>query len=74
MVHRWRVGGSGLSADPVRVVRSPAATQALADIFAGDIAAHPTDWHMLQPFWLTDREGADVDVTKDIDVDQRRAS
>lgn len=34
----------------------PAATQALADVFAGDIAAHPTDWHMLQPFWLTDHE------------------
>jgi KDO2-lipid IV(A) lauroyltransferase len=34
----------------------PAATQALADIFAGDIAAHPADWHMLQKFWLTDLE------------------
>ncbi|QWF84197.1 phosphatidylinositol mannoside acyltransferase [Amycolatopsis sp. CA-230715] len=32
----------------------PAATQALADVFAGDIAAHPTDWHMLQKFWLSD--------------------
>ncbi|AUI58439.1 phosphatidylinositol mannoside acyltransferase [Amycolatopsis sp. BJA-103] len=32
----------------------PAATQALADIFAGDIAAHPADWHMMQKFWLTD--------------------
>lgn len=29
----------------------PAATQALADVFAGDIAAHPTDWHMMQPVW-----------------------
>lgn len=35
----------------------PAATQALADIFAGDIAAHPTDWHMLQPFWTADFPG-----------------
>ncbi|GAB2769925.1 phosphatidylinositol mannoside acyltransferase [Amycolatopsis magusensis] len=35
----------------------PAATQALADIFAGDIAAHPTDWHMLQPFWTADYPG-----------------
>lgn len=34
----------------------PAATQALADIFAGDIAAHPTDWHMLQKFWIADLE------------------
>jgi KDO2-lipid IV(A) lauroyltransferase len=34
----------------------PAATQALADIFAGDIAAHPADWHMLQKFWIADLE------------------
>ena len=32
----------------------PAATQAMADIFAGDIAAHPTDWHMLQKLWAAD--------------------
>ncbi|WP_033293561.1 phosphatidylinositol mannoside acyltransferase [Amycolatopsis jejuensis] len=32
----------------------PAATQAIADVFAGDIAAHPADWHMLQPFWPAD--------------------
>jgi KDO2-lipid IV(A) lauroyltransferase len=29
-------------------------TQALADQFARDIAAHPEDWHMLQPQWLAD--------------------
>src|SRR5699024_10592940 len=28
-----------------------AATQALADVFAGDIAAPPADWHMMQPAW-----------------------
>jgi lauroyl/myristoyl acyltransferase len=42
---------------PIRVAgtaRVPAATQALADIFAADIAAHPTDWHMLQKLWLAD--------------------
>jgi KDO2-lipid IV(A) lauroyltransferase len=33
----------------------PAATQAMADVFAGDIAAHPADWHMMQRVWLTDR-------------------
>lgn len=32
----------------------PAAIQALADIFAGDIAAHPTDWHMMQKLWTAD--------------------
>jgi phosphatidylinositol dimannoside acyltransferase len=29
-------------------------TQALADVFATNIAAHPADWHMLQPQWLAD--------------------
>lgn len=29
-------------------------TQALADRFAINIAAHPQDWHMLQPLWLAD--------------------
>lgn len=33
----------------------PAATQQVADTFAGDIAAHPADWHMLQRFWTADR-------------------
>ncbi|WP_084477904.1 phosphatidylinositol mannoside acyltransferase [Nocardia jejuensis] len=30
------------------------ATQALADRFAANIAAHPADWHMLQPMWESD--------------------
>jgi KDO2-lipid IV(A) lauroyltransferase len=29
-------------------------TQTLADQFAKNIAAHPEDWHMLQPQWLAD--------------------
>jgi KDO2-lipid IV(A) lauroyltransferase len=29
-------------------------TQALADRFARNIAAHPADWHMMQPQWLSD--------------------
>lgn len=29
-------------------------TQALADRFEAGIAAHPMDWHMLQPQWLAD--------------------
>jgi KDO2-lipid IV(A) lauroyltransferase len=32
----------------------PAVTQALADVFAADIAEHPADWHMLQRLWLAD--------------------
>lgn len=31
-----------------------AITQTLADRFAVNIAAHPEDWHMLQPQWLAD--------------------
>jgi lauroyl/myristoyl acyltransferase len=31
-----------------------AITQVLADRFARNIAAHPADWHMLQPQWLAD--------------------
>lgn len=29
-------------------------TQAMADRFARGIAAHPEDWHMMQPQWLAD--------------------
>ncbi|MGA8331301.1 MAG: hypothetical protein WB777_18685, partial [Mycobacterium sp.] len=29
-------------------------TQALADVFARNIAEHPADWHMFQPQWLAD--------------------
>lgn len=39
----------------------PAATQALADVFAGDIAAHPADWHMMQPVFSSDEAGIDRD-------------
>ncbi|QII06417.1 phosphatidylinositol mannoside acyltransferase [Rhodococcoides fascians A25f] len=30
------------------------ATQTLADHFAAGIRAHPADWHMLQPLWMSD--------------------
>lgn len=33
-------------------------TQAMADAFAVDIAAHPADWHMLQRLWLADLDPA----------------
>lgn len=38
----------------------PAAVQATADIFAGDIAAHPTDWHMMQKLWTADFDDVQV--------------
>lgn len=43
--HSWRHEGVNAVA---------AATQAMADVFAADIAARPEDWHMLQPLWLVD--------------------
>ncbi len=42
--------GDGRLRDRVRT-----GTQALADVFAREIALHPQDWHMLQRFWLADR-------------------
>ncbi|TXS51722.1 phosphatidylinositol mannoside acyltransferase [Streptomyces sp. t39] len=45
------VPGSG-----TRMEKTSAMTQALADAFAGGIAEHPEDWHMLQRLWLADLE------------------
>lgn len=39
-----------------------AMTQALADVFAETIAAHPEDWHMLQRLWLADLDRTRVAV------------
>ena len=33
-------------------------TLALAGAFEHQIAAHPIDWHMLQPIWVSDRDAA----------------
>lgn len=64
-VHCWfedgDVQGWGISLQPaldcssgdVRVI-----TQALADQFAANIAAHPADWHMMQPQWFADLSDA----------------
>ena len=53
--------GWGLTIDPPIEVpsghlrdRVAYGTQALADFFAREIAAHPVDWHMLQKLWLAD--------------------
>jgi lauroyl/myristoyl acyltransferase len=39
-----------------RAEKTSSMTQALADVFAGGIAEHPEDWHMLQRLWLGDLE------------------
>ncbi|MBV2354463.1 phosphatidylinositol mannoside acyltransferase [Streptomyces sp. J2-1] len=41
-----------------RRARTSVMTQALADAFAGGIAEHPQDWHMLQRLWLADLDPA----------------
>ncbi|KXF52322.1 phosphatidylinositol mannoside acyltransferase [Rhodococcus sp. SC4] len=56
-VHCWFTdGGWGFRIDPPidTTMGVAAATQALADRFETNIAAHPEDWHMLQPLWLSD--------------------
>ncbi|AIA02496.1 MULTISPECIES: phosphatidylinositol mannoside acyltransferase [Streptomyces] len=40
--------------DGTRTEKAARMTQALADAFAGGIADHPEDWHMLQRLWLAD--------------------
>ncbi|NUS45034.1 MAG: phosphatidylinositol mannoside acyltransferase [Mycobacteriaceae bacterium] len=56
-VHCWfEPGGWGFRvAEPVDTAGGvAAATQRLADRFSDGIAAHPADWHMLQPLWFDD--------------------
>lgn len=56
--HHWftEAPGSQMSCgEPIDVSGGvQPATQALADVFAANIAAHPADWHMLQPLWESD--------------------
>jgi lauroyl/myristoyl acyltransferase len=40
-----------------------AGTQAIADAFEREIAAHPVDWHMLQRLWLADLPQRDPQPT-----------
>ncbi|AMY18951.1 MULTISPECIES: phosphatidylinositol mannoside acyltransferase [Nocardiaceae] len=56
-VHCWFTEtGWGFSVEPPVDVSGgvESATQSLADRFAANIAAHPQDWHMLQPLWWDD--------------------
>lgn len=60
VAHSWFTGtrrdpgwGMRVSA-PVKVTTLEATVQRVADAFAANIAAHPADWHMLQPLWPAD--------------------
>ncbi|MCP1387192.1 phosphatidylinositol mannoside acyltransferase [Corynebacterium sp. TA-R-1] len=61
-VHSWYTDGPegpgwGLSVSPsIEVTELGATAQRVADVFAANIAAHPEDWHMLQPMWPADRK------------------
>jgi phosphatidylinositol dimannoside acyltransferase len=61
-VHCWNEGnGWRQSIHPALSCASgdvSAITQVLADQFAKNVAAHPEDWHMLQPQWLADLSDA----------------
>lgn len=48
--HSW---GFSIS-DEVEVTDLPGTVQRVADLFAANLAAHPADWHMLQPQWSAD--------------------
>jgi len=50
--HGWKFSTSAPLDTSSRDVA--AVTQKLADHFARNIAAHPADWHMMQPQWLAD--------------------
>ncbi|ANE04167.1 phosphatidylinositol mannoside acyltransferase [Corynebacterium crudilactis] len=59
VVHSWFEddgdSGWGLSvSDAVDVDNLSDTVQRIADLFAANIAAHPADWHMLQPLWFGD--------------------
>lgn len=60
VAHSWFTGtrrrpgwGFSISA-PVEVTTLADTAQQVADQFADNIAAHPADWHMLQPLWPAD--------------------
>ena len=64
VVHSWFEGtiaypewGLSVSA-PLPTGDIAATVCAQAAIMEQNIAAHPADWHLLQPFWLADRKSA----------------
>lgn len=59
VVHCWypEEGDWGFSvSDEVEVSELEPTVQRVADLFAANLAAHPEDWHMLQPQWTADIE------------------
>ncbi|MGV0353409.1 phosphatidylinositol mannoside acyltransferase [Corynebacterium confusum] len=74
VVHPWfTLDGWGLSCAPALEVTDVAeTTQRMADGFAANIAAHPADWHMLQPQWNVDVERRRADRTRRAEAEKDR--
>ncbi|MEX3503886.1 phosphatidylinositol mannoside acyltransferase [Corynebacterium sp. LK2510] len=73
VAHTWftertgshRSPGWGMKVEPeVEVTEVGATAQRVTDLFAANIAAHPRDWHMLQPMWPADRPATPRRLTK----------
>ena len=61
VAHCWypRDGGWGFSvSEEVEVTDLGSTIQRVADLFGANLAAHPEDWHMLQPTWTMDVEAS----------------
>lgn len=59
VVHPYFDGDTwGLECSPeIPVDTLESTVQRIAQLFERNIAAHPQDWHVLQPLWLKDRRG-----------------
>ena len=55
MLKVLKFGGTSM-ADAAQYRKIADIVQDSAALMASDIAAHPADWHMLQPLWTADKE------------------
>jgi phosphatidylinositol dimannoside acyltransferase len=56
-----------IPSEGTREEKAAVMTQSLADAFAGGIAKHPEDWHMLQRLWLSDLDGGTGGASTGVD-------
>lgn len=67
--HCWypKQGGWGFSvSQEVEVTDLKSTLQRVADLFGANLAAHPQDWHMLQPQWTMDIEASRKRLRRDV--------
>ena len=74
-VHLWfTANGWGQQISAPLATKKPLSelVQDIADSFAAGIAAHPADWHMLQPQWLADLPQSHLDhIERPTDTPER---